>query len=257
MKKVIAAILSLALALGLAACGGQPETRRNGGEDTENVPMENTLEEKEQTMNEENEPMEEEENGLILGGWTVNSGDLSLDGNPDAKAAFEKATEGLAGYVYEPLAVLGSQLVAGMNYRILCRGTVVIPDAVPTYEIVTVYADLDGGAEITQSAVLPGLPAVPEGEEVTGAWSMNAGDPSLEGNPDVQAALDKALEGLAGARYEGVAYLASQVVAGQNYLIFCRTTPVVPDPIPSFTVVTVYADLDGNAEITDVASLEL
>ena len=247
MKKVMTAILSLALALSLAACGGQPETKQNDGEDTENVPMENTLEEN----------AESEEGRLILGGWTVNSGDLSLDSNPDAKAAFEKATEGLAGYVYEPLAVLGSQVVAGMNYRILCRGTVVVPDAIPTYEIVTVYADLNGNAEITQSAVLPGLPEIPEGEDVTGAWSMNGGDPSLEGNPDVQAALDKALEGLVGANYEGVAYLASQVVAGQNYLIFCRTTPVVPDPIPSFTVVTVYADLDGNAEITDVTSLEL
>ena len=255
MKKVMAAILSLALALSLAACGGQSGTRQDGEENEENVQMETG----ENAANEENaEIMENAGNDrLITGGWSVNSGDLSLEANPDAKAAFEKAVDGLLGYTYEPLAVLGSQVVAGMNYRILCRGTAVVPDAVPTYEIVTVYADLNGGAKITDTAVLPGLPEIPAGEMLAGGWMMNAGDPSLEANPDVRTALDKALEGLVGANYEGVAYLADQVVAGMNYLIFCRTTPVVPDPVPSFTVVRVYADLEGNAELTDVTDVNI
>ena len=155
---------------------------------------------------------------IIAGGWSANSGDLSMSANTDAMAAFEKATEGLTGYVYEPLALLGSQVVAGMNYRILCRGTAVVPDAIPTFEIVTIYADLDGGAEITDSVELPGLPE--HGENLAGGWTFNTGDTGMEANEEISAALEKALEGLVGAEYEAVAYLASQVAAGENYLLY-------------------------------------
>ena len=190
----------------------------------------------------------------IEGGWTANSGDLSMSANPDAMAAFEKATEGLTGYAYEPLALLGSQVVAGMNYRILCRGTAVVPDAVPTFEIVTIYADLDGGAVITDSVELPGLPE--HDENLAGGWTFNTGDTGMEANEEISAALKKALEGLVGAEYEAVAYLASQVVAGENYLLFCRITPVVPDAVPGFGVVTLYAGLDGSAEILNVTDVD-
>ena len=191
---------------------------------------------------------------IIEGGWSANSGDYSMSANPDAMAAFEKATDGLLGYVYEPLALLGSQIVAGTNYRILCRGTAVVPDAVPTFEIVTIYANLDGGAEITDSAELPGLPE--HGENLEGGWTYNAGDTAMEANEEIRAALEKALEGLVGADYEAVAYLASQIVAGENYLLFCRITPVVPDAVPHFGVVKLFAGLDGSAEILDVTDVD-
>ena len=62
---------------------------------------------------------------------------------------------------------------------------------------------------------------------------------------------------LLGAGYEPVAYLACQVVSGMNYKMFCRTTPIIPDAEPFFTVVTVYADLEGNAEVTDITNVDL
>ena len=191
----------------------------------------------------------------IVGGWTVNSGDYSMSANPDAMAAFEKAAEGLLGYDYEPLALLGSQIVAGTNYQILCRGTAVVPNAVPTFEIVTIYADLDGSAEITNSVELPGLPE--HGENLPGGWTYNAGDTGIEVNEEIRAALEKALEGLVGAKYEAVAYLANQVVAGENYLLFCRITPVVPNAVPGYGVVKLFAGLDGSAEILDVTDVAL
>ena len=189
----------------------------------------------------------------LSGGWTVNSGELSMSANPNAMAAFEKAVEGLSGYSYEPLVLLGTQIVAGTNYRILCRGSAVVPDPVPTYEIITVYEDLNGNAEITDTTPLPGLPETME--NLPGGWTLNDSDVSMDAHSEAQAALDTALEGLAGAGYEATVYLADQIVAGTNYLLFCRVTPVVPNPIPSFEVVTVYADLDGNAEVTNMQSV--
>lgn len=72
---------------------------------------------------------------------------------------------------------------------------------------------------------------------------------------DAQAAFDKALEGLDGAEYTPVTLLSTQVVAGMNYCTLCQITPVVPDATPSWALVYIYADLQGNAEITNVYEL--
>ena len=63
-------------------------------------------------------------------------------------AAFDKAAKGLSGASYTPVAVLSSQVVAGMNYCILCQVTPVTPDAAPAWALVYIYADLEGNAEI-------------------------------------------------------------------------------------------------------------
>jgi hypothetical protein len=193
---------------------------------------------------------------LLVGGWEINSGALSFDDeeNKDAKEAFEKATDGLEGYEYEPIAVLGSQVVAGTNYSILCRGTVIVPDAEPVFEIITVYEDLDGNAEIT------GDKEIFSGDsDAQGGYIVNEGDVSFEKNEDVKTAFDKAitfdkaLESLEGADYEPVAYLGSQTVTGINYMALMRVTAVVPE----YDLVTVYQDLDGNAEITDMQTVTI
>lgn len=84
----------------------------------------------------------------ILGGWATNADELAIDKNAAAKAAFEKAIDGLVGYSYEPIALLGTQVVAGTNYAILVRGCAATLDAVPEIQIVYIYEDLDGNASI-------------------------------------------------------------------------------------------------------------
>ena len=94
----------------------------------------------------------------LVGGWSVPEDEQAgLD-------AFAKATEGLLGVEYTPLCVLGQQLVAGMNYCVLCRGLGVYPDAQPCYTLAVVYAALDGSATVTRWIELDGsgLPAAPE-----------------------------------------------------------------------------------------------
>ena len=68
----------------------------------------------------------------------------------DVQAAFDKAMESLLGVDYEPVEVIGSQVVAGMNYKILCRSTVVAPGAQSGYSLVTIYNALDGHAEVLE-----------------------------------------------------------------------------------------------------------
>ena len=66
----------------------------------------------------------------------------------DAKAAFEKATEGFVGVDYVPVVLLSEQVVAGTSYRILCEAATVYPGAEMHYAVVTVYRSLEGSANI-------------------------------------------------------------------------------------------------------------
>lgn len=92
------------------------------------------------------------------GGWDIPAYEAGALPE-DAQAAFDKATEGLVGAGYTPVALMGTQLVAGMNYCILCQITPVVPDAVPGWALVYIYADLEGNAETTNVVDLdiPGL----------------------------------------------------------------------------------------------------
>ena len=91
-------------------------------------------------------------------------------------------------------------------------------------------------------------------ERMTGGW-QNVPCEAATLPEDAQAAFDKALEGLDGAVYTPVALLSTQVVAGTNYCILCQITPVVPNPAPTWALVYIYADLQGNAEIMNVYDL--
>ncbi|MBR3333477.1 MAG: hypothetical protein IKG23_04245 [Clostridia bacterium] len=99
------------------------------------------------------------------------------------------------------------------------------------------------------------MTAVSAGETL-GGWEI----PSAEGEPlteEAQAAFDKAMGKLVGAAYAPVALLATQVVAGTNYCILCRMTPVVPNPKPQWTLVYIYEDLEGNAKIMNIHELDI
>ena len=91
-------------------------------------------------------------------------------------------------------------------------------------------------------------------EPMMGGWE-NVPHEAAELPEDAQAAFDKALEGLVGAQYVPVALMSTQVVAGMNYCILCQITPVVPAAKPAWALVYIYADLQGNAEITNVYEL--
>jgi hypothetical protein len=82
----------------------------------------------------------------VLGGWSTPD---SPEITPELQELFDKATEGLLGVNYTPVALIGTQLVSGMNYCFLCEAKAVIPDAVPYYVNVTVYKDLEGNAKVT------------------------------------------------------------------------------------------------------------
>lgn len=84
-------------------------------------------------------------NGL-MGGWEPAESPELTD---ELREAFDKAKESLTGADYEPVALAATQVVAGMNYCILCESTLRDVDPEKSYALGYMYVDLEGNSEIT------------------------------------------------------------------------------------------------------------
>lgn len=87
---------------------------------------------------------------------------------------------------------------------------------------------------------------------IAGGWQASE---SPEITSELRAVFDKALDGFVGVGYEPIAYLGRQIVAGTNHAFFCRAQVIYPNSLPYFAIVYIYEDLDGKAEIADIASM--
>ena len=230
MKKYLALILTLLLALSAVGCAAKtttPETTQTAAPETTEI------------QETEEEPIE--------GGWT-NAEDPEI--TPELRELCEKALDGLEGAVHTPVALLATQVVAGTNYRILFRTTIVVPDAVETYSIGTLYEDLEGNVTLTD---LESTSAETDLTEDLGGWTQPESVVLPQG---AKEAFDTAMDGLVGVDYQPLALVASQVVAGTNYRILCQATVVYPDAESYYAMVTVSSPLDGQAEVLEITNLE-
>ena len=221
-KKILTIALAIALIGTMAACGGGNTTNTNTSTET------------------------------IVGGWSLNTGDMDINANPEALEAFQKAIEELLGCDYEPVALLATQVVSGTNYCILARTSTVTAQPYTTYQLVYVYQDLEGNCEALQfQDLLEGMiPA--DGEILDGGWGVNAGSLDIA---DAGEAFEKATSGMDGAEFEPVCLLASQVVAGMNYHVLARKT--LSDGTISFVTMTIYEDLSGECGITEDMPIDI
>lgn len=79
----------------------------------------------------------------MSGGWTAFE-ELSRQ----AIMVFSEATNGLVGVDYEPLFVK-SQVVAGTNYKFLCKARTITQTPEVFIALVSVFKPLDGAARLT------------------------------------------------------------------------------------------------------------
>jgi len=69
------------------------------------------------------------------------------------------------------------------------------------------------------------------------------------------AVFEEAMADLDGVVYEPIS-VSTQIVAGMNYRFLCNATVVYPDAETVEKYVTVYKDLEGNVEITEIVDAE-
>lgn len=88
---------------------------------------------------------------------------------------------------------------------------------------------------------------------IAGGWQA-AEDGTI--TEELQALFDKAMEKMVGVDYTPVELLETQIVAGTNYKFLCESQVVAPDAPVQMAVVTIYEDLEGNAEVLDIEMME-
>lgn len=187
----------------------------------------------------------------VDGGWTLDFNAVSLKKVPEAKAAFKKAVKSIDGYSCKAVAVLGKQVVAGMNYAVLCRLDPLDPDGgASEIRIMYIYADLLGNAAVTGYKTIIG-------ELLPGGFAANTGKLGMSSNKKALKIFNKAMKGYTGYTFKPYAYLGSQVVAGTNRLYLCRGKGVYPGAKNEWDLVTVYESLDGKTEVINAETLEI
>ena len=111
MKKIAAAVLAIMMVWSLAACAGAEEKTEVQEQRQEQTQTETTIPDAD---------------------WNLPE---TIEMPEDVTAVFEKAMDGLTGVGYEPVGYLGEK--DGV-YCVLCRATVIYPDAKPYYALVYV-----------------------------------------------------------------------------------------------------------------------
>lgn len=244
MKKIIAMILVLAMSVSLAACSSSKD---KASEESKESSASSAAEESSEDSSEASEEVVEEEQ--VAGGWTVPSEAELPD---EAKEALEKASANYTGMNFTPVALLGTQVVAGVNYKIFCAATTVTAEPETQWNIVTVYKNLEGDCEITNVEVYMFNDA-----EAVGSYVVNENAVDAPITKEDTERFEKATKELVGASYEPVAMLGTQVVSGTNYKYLCHEALVTATPTYKWAVVTVYEDLEGNVSLGEVEDLEV
>ena len=141
------------------------------------------------------------------------------------------------------MALLASRTTgSGIQYRILCKATVVVPGATGRICGGHAAARLVGKAEILDIGDPLCLTNLDYKEDAVGTW-QEAESPAM--TEEATAAFNKATEGFVGVDYVPVALLSTQTVAGTNYRILCEATTVYPGAEMHYAVVNVYESLEA------------
>ena len=71
-------------------------------------------------------------------------------------------------------------------------------------------------------------------------------------NDEEKIIFEKSKPELVGVDYEAVQVLATQIVSGTNYLFLCHATNVYTGSKPTYALIQVYNDLEGNSQMTGI-----
>ena len=192
----------------------------------------------------------------LSGGWQLVFADKQVGLEEDLVKVFDTAKADYKEMNLEAVALLGEQVVAGTNYMFLVKAN-------NTYKVAIVYKDLDGKATVTKVSDFDLTKYVSKersdySEQLSGGWYTNApGKELMLSDEKAQNALDKATEKLAGMSYNPITLMGTQVVAGTNYAILAYGKTVTAEPKEGVYVLTIYADLQGNFELTSSAYVDL
>ena len=164
------------------------------------------------TTESEKEKAENNSDSLV-GAYNTNLVSFSIKDNPDAMNAFEAAFPNGYNYThYEPIALLGTQVVSGTNYLYLCKSTWTDYQENVSFVLLQIYQDLSGKSEVMGSAILfPTEESREEGED----YIDNTGSYLPENIPAIQNAFKEAVPNNENVSYIPLAYIGKHTQEGK------------------------------------------
>lgn len=196
------------------------------------------------------------------GGWNVSKARYSFL-NKSQKTVFNKATKGLSGASYKPVALLAKQTVAGTNYIYLTQEKTITAKPKTTWNILVAGKSLDN--KVSMLAVntidLSDIKTNKKPRKGTpdgGLQIVKVKNKSKALSKKVRKIFKKGIK-KGGKKYKKyklrpIALLGTQVVAGKNYRFLCYGKTSSGGDI---FVVDIYKNLKGKSKASSCKPLNL
>ena len=224
------------------------ESSKTDSKDTEKESSTPNPTESGATTESEKEKAENNSDSLV-GAYNTNLVSFSIKDNPDAMNAFEAAFPNGYNYThYEPIALLGTQMVSGTNYLYLCKSTWTDYQENVSFVLLQIYQDLSGKSEVMGSAILfPTEESREEGED----YIDNTGSYLPENIPAIQNAFEEAVPDDENTYYIPLAYIGKHTQEGkpEEDVIFAAKDPRGTDAKISYELFYIGKDKDGKAKL--------
>lgn len=216
------------------------ETADPSAEETETPPKSAESAAEAETVDEaeKEDPTDMKKN--LPGGWTEQVSEIT----DKIREIFEKAYPDDGNTYYDPIALLGTQVVAGTNYKILFRTGTVGATTPETYAIGKIYADLQGNVEVI-STKKTGVKTHFDDED----WQIYTG---IHLTDDERNAFQNAFAGMTGVSYEPIFVIAEN---DTGYMVLYKAAVVYPNAKPYYAVVKIDKTEKGNLDIGEISDL--
>ena len=185
----------------------------------------------------------------LVGSYNTNLVSFSLKDNPDAMNAFKAAFPKGYNYThYEPIALLGTQVVSGTNYLYLCKSTWTDYQENVSFVLLQIYQDLSGKSEVMGSAILfPTEESREEGED----YIDNTGSYLPENIPAIQNAFNETVKDNENVSYIPLAYIGkhTQERKPEEDVIFTAKKSKGKDAKTNYELLYIAKDKDGKSKL--------
>ena len=234
----------------------EKESSKTDSEDTEKENSNPKSTESESAKEGEKEQAENKSNSPLVGAYNTNLASFSLKDNPDAMNAFEAAFPNGYNYThYEPIALLGTQVVSGTNYLYLCKSTWTDYQENVSFVLLQIYQDLSGKSQVVGSAILfPTEESREEGED----YIDNTGSYLPENIPAIQNAFNEAVKDNENVSYIPLAYIGKHTQEGkpEEDVIFTAKKSKGKDVKANYELLYIGKDKDGKAKLVKTENVQ-
>jgi len=234
----------------------EKESMNADSEETEKENSNPKSTESESAKEGEKEQAENKSNSPLVGAYNTNLVSFSLKDNPDAMTAFEAAFPNGYNYThYEPIALLGTQVVSGTNYLYLCKSTWTDYQENVSFVLLQIYQDLSGKSEVMGSAILfPTEESREEGED----YIDNTGSYLPENIPAIQNAFNEAVKDNENVSYIPLAYIGKHTQEGkpEEDVIFTAKKSKGKDAKTNYELLYIGKDKDGKAKLVKTEDVQ-